>query len=158
MQKYIISFLFLSSVLLAQTTKVRSFVDTVGFAHTQKQMDVFMERVLKTESDKLNERRKAAGINSARMALNAIARTYSPNPFTVLCIPNNHMTVLARRQDPFPVRGKADGKRRCIKIRAQIFCPNRVTALRVPNNQKTRVAQRHDPLPVRRKVAGKKNF
>jgi AmmeMemoRadiSam system protein B len=57
---FIWSFIFCS----AQTAKVRTFVDTVGFAHTAKQMDTFMQRVLNSESDKLKEKRTKAGIKT----------------------------------------------------------------------------------------------
>jgi AmmeMemoRadiSam system protein B len=47
----------------AQYVKLRPLADTVGFAHTALQMNVFMDRVRQTQSDTLVKKRKTAGVD-----------------------------------------------------------------------------------------------
>ncbi|MGZ3901821.1 MAG: AmmeMemoRadiSam system protein B [Bacteroidia bacterium] len=49
-------------VLFCQEIKLRPLADTIGFAHTKKQMAVVMERIMKFQGDELNEKRMKAGI------------------------------------------------------------------------------------------------
>jgi len=72
-------FLFFSILFIffrhgkSQPLKLRPLADTVGFAHTQKQMDAVMDRIIKSQRAKLKENEKKAGINSNTVFKTVIA-------------------------------------------------------------------------------------
>jgi len=72
-------FLFFSILFIffhlgkSQPLKLRPLADTVGFAHTQKQMDAVTQRITITQGAILKQTRKTAGINNNTLFKTVIA-------------------------------------------------------------------------------------